>query len=105
MKLRYVGGKKEKVLVRADPKGPRNVQKEVERDQLTQTCEGVEYHFPKPGAVLTVAPNIGGWLLGKHGKYLQELPSDPDEPNTAPNRIVAVVPEEAKKPENPPAKP
>jgi hypothetical protein len=107
MKLRYKGGNVEKVQVRVSGK-PRNQTVEKEKDQLTQTCEGVEYHFPEKGAVLSVPPNVGGWLLYKCGKFLEPLDDEPAEESTAPNRIVAVVPKAAEapaKPATPPATP
>lgn len=99
MKLRYRGGHKEKVLVRADPKGAKNKVREVEKDQLSQMLEGTMYLFPEPGAVVTVAPNIGGWLLGKHPKHLEEIPADPDETVSVPNVVVAIVPKDKPKDE------
>lgn len=93
MKLRYVGGKNEKVLVGSDPKVP-NKLREVEKDQLSQVFEGTTYLFPAPGAVMSVPPNIGGWLLGKHKKFLVEIPDDPAQPGMTPNVITGTVPVE-----------
>lgn len=104
MKLRYIGGNIETVNVRTNPKVP-NQTREEKRDQLTQMLEGIEYVWPEPGAVLVVDSKKGGWLLGKQKKFLEELPHDPAESNTAPNRIVAVVPREAAKTEEKPARP
>lgn len=97
MKLRYVGGNTEQVAVR-DPKVRNRILRMEERDQLTQVFEGTEYHFPKPGSVLTLPSNVGGWLLGKCKPYLAEIPEEPGESSASPRRMVAVSPEETKEP-------
>ncbi|MGE5617337.1 MAG: hypothetical protein ACM3UX_00210 [Candidatus Woesearchaeota archaeon] len=91
MKLKYLGGKTEQVNQKQGQKWVR-----VEKDQLTQMFEAVEYHWPKPGSVLSVAPAIGHWLLGKCSKWLVEVAEEPNDLPTVHNRIVAVMPDEVK---------
>lgn len=100
MKLRYIGGNLEEVRVRKDPKGPRNQTETVQRDQLSQDFEGTRYFWPKPNSVLSVPPNIGGWLLGKQKKFLEEIPEDPADTSHTPRVVVATVPEDVKQPEH-----
>lgn len=103
MKLRYEGGSVEKVRVHVKGQ-PKNVTEEVERDQLSIVFEETEYHWPKPGAVLTVPSNVGGWLLGKAAGKLKEIADDSASERGQPRRMVAVVPEETKKSDPAPAK-
>lgn len=103
MKLRYEGGNTEKVHQHVKGQ-PKNITEEVEKDQLTIMFEATEYHFPAPGAVLTVPSNIGGVLLGRAKKFLKEIPDDSASERGAPRRLVAVVPAEAKAPAAAPAK-
>lgn len=88
MKLRFKGGRTEKVQVKG---------REVEREQLTQMLEQTEYFFPERGAVVSVPSPVGSWLLYKHGKYLEEVPEEAIESESgSPRRIVAVVPSDTK---------
>lgn len=99
MKLRFKGGHKE-VVYQQDPKNPRK-QVAVKKEQLTQMLEQKEYHWPCKGSVLTVPRPVGAWLLGKLGKFLEELEHIEDQPGGSPNRLVAVVPEEVKDDQKP----
>jgi hypothetical protein len=94
MKLRYKGGNIEKVRIR-DPKTNRYITEE--RDQLSQLFEETLYEFPKPGSVMSVPSNIGGWLVAKLGKHLEVMDEPPEtSPVGAARRISAVVPEEVR---------
>jgi hypothetical protein len=90
MKLRFVGGHTQRIVDPTDPTGRRR----VEVEQLSQVFETVEYFWPKPGSVLTVSAAIGGWLLSKHPKALEEAPDPLQEGERVSNRMVAIAPED-----------
>jgi hypothetical protein len=104
MKLKYLGGNTEEVQVVIDPKVPHKTKAE-KRDQLSQTFEQVEYHWPKPGSVLSVPSHIGSWLLGKcrytkgdaKGQpMLVEVAEEKPQTQNAPRRVVAVTEDDGK---------
>lgn len=98
MKLRYKGGHLVPVLNKrtGQPQIDPKTEKAVLRDELTQTLEETEYHFPSKGAVLSVPSNVGSWLLGKHKAYLEEVPEEASPTESgSPRRLVAVVPSDA----------